>query len=88
MLEGATVMTYMSVAIDKSGRNIQTTSIANLGLLAPGMRRARSDVTNAPVENGNVQSFGNLPRVDVNQLAARNQQVGLDFPQGSSNQPL
>jgi hypothetical protein len=61
MLKRATIMTYMGVPVDEPRRNIEPAGVANLRLLAPGVRRARSDVTHATVENRNLDAIDNLP---------------------------
>jgi len=48
--------------------------------------RARADVTNAAIENGNLNSFENLSRIDVDELAARDNQIGFDLSHRAANQ--
>ena len=76
----------MGVAVDETGRYVTSRSVENLRRFPARMFGAGTDVADASVDNRDLHAVEHLAGVNVDELAAADNQIGFDLPHGAADE--
>ena len=86
VFERPRIMADVGMAINKSGRDKASRCISNLGCDSFCIPRTRSDVAYPTVENRDLHPIENLSRIDIDDSAARDNEIGFNFSHRAANE--
>src|SRR5258706_1889474 len=80
------VVTDMGMAVDKPWCNVASTCVDHFRLGAAGVFGAQTDIADAAVEHGDFKTFEQFAGIDVDELAAANDQVSANLAERAAHQ--
>ena len=74
------------VRVDETRSDAEPARVEDFGFFPARVRRARPDVADSAVEHGDLHPVENFPGINVDELAAGDDQIGLDLAQRPAHQ--
>src|SRR5690349_1961386 len=76
----------MGMVVDKTGRNIASACVDHFRLGAARVFGARTDIADTAIEHGDFKTVEPFARINVDELAAGDDQVGVNLAERAAHQ--